>query len=105
MTLTGVVDVVEVAYALGRAHWGGGIASEAARASLRYGFEQMKLPRIIAVAVPENTGSRRVMEKIGMQFEGMTDQYYRATLALYSIQRADFNPGDEAYRLIRMADR
>jgi RimJ/RimL family protein N-acetyltransferase len=84
---------VELAYALARSSWGQGLASEAARASLRYGFERAGLDRIIALAEPDNTASRRVMEKVGMRFEGISTRYYGgASLALYSVSRADFPP-------------
>ncbi len=45
-------------------------ASEAAQATLEYGFKEMKLHRIIATCQPQNTPSYRVMEKIGMRREG-----------------------------------
>ncbi len=77
--------------------WGKGFASQAARASLRFGFEQLGLPEIIAVAVPENIGSQRVMEKIGMRCQGITDRFYSAELVLYAIRGKDFRPGDEPY--------
>ncbi|MBD8036916.1 GNAT family N-acetyltransferase [Solibacillus sp. A46] len=68
-----------------------GYASEAAKAMLAYGFEKMKLHRIIATCQPENTPSYRVMEKIGMRREGhfkkcipngaeWWDEYYYAIL-------------------------
>jgi ribosomal-protein-alanine N-acetyltransferase len=60
---------VEVLYLLARAHWGQGLASEAAGAALDYGFGEANLERIIALTKPENTASRRVMEKLGMQYE------------------------------------
>ena len=63
------INEVEVLYLLARAHWGQGLASEAARAALAYGFDQVGLDRIIALTKPENTASRRVMEKLGMQYE------------------------------------
>ncbi|MCA1038513.1 GNAT family N-acetyltransferase [Bacillus infantis] len=47
-----------------------GIASEAAYAVLKHGFEQMNLHRIIATCQPENIASFKVMEKIGMRREG-----------------------------------
>lgn len=47
-----------------------GFASEAARAILKYGFEEMKIHRIIATCQPQNIPSYRVMEKIGMRLEG-----------------------------------
>ncbi|MEB9909124.1 GNAT family N-acetyltransferase [Bacillus anthracis] len=68
-----------------------GYASEAAQATLKYGFKEMKLHRIMATCQPENTPSYRVMEKIGMRREGYFrkciphgnewwDEYYYAIL-------------------------
>ena len=58
--------VVEVAWRLARAHWGKGYATEAARAALDYGFAQLRLDEIVAITVPANRRSRRVMERLGM---------------------------------------
>jgi len=57
---------VEIAWRLGRAHWGRGYASEAAGAALDYGFGELGLAQIVAVTVPANLRSRRVMERLGM---------------------------------------
>lgn len=57
---------VEVGWRLARAHWGHGYATEAARAALRYGFDQLGLGEILSFTVPENVRSRAVMERIGM---------------------------------------
>ena len=81
----------EVGYGFARAYWGQGYATETAAACLRYGFEQANLARIVAVAIPENTASRRVMEKIGMRYEGLA-HYYKTTCVLYAITRAEFVP-------------
>jgi len=89
---------VEVLYLFARRHWGQGYATEAGTASLRYGFEELKLDRIIALAVPENAASRRVMEKIGMQYE-KTAVHYNLDLACYSITRQAFQPGAGVYRI------
>lgn len=88
---------VEVAYALGKAYWGQGYASEAACASLRYGFESAALPYILALAYPSNIASQRVMQKIGMQHVGLTNAYYNSELVLYRVERAAFQPGEAAY--------
>jgi RimJ/RimL family protein N-acetyltransferase len=61
---------VEVLYALEQRHWGRGFASEAAGRALSHGFETLALPRVVAVARPDNHGSRAVMEKIGLVHEG-----------------------------------
>jgi [ribosomal protein S5]-alanine N-acetyltransferase len=53
-------------YAFGQPHWGKGYASEAARASLRFGFEVVRLRRIEATCYLENAGSIAILEKLGM---------------------------------------
>lgn len=58
----------EVAYLLGRRHWGKGFATEAAAAALGFGFEQLALRRIIGLVHPDNRGSQHVLEKVGMSF-------------------------------------
>jgi RimJ/RimL family protein N-acetyltransferase len=57
---------VEIAWRLARAHWGRGYATEAARATLDYGFAKLGLAEIVAVTVPANLRSRRVMKRLGM---------------------------------------
>jgi ribosomal-protein-alanine N-acetyltransferase len=76
----------EIGYAIARRFWGENFATEAARAFLIYGFETLKLGKIAAVAAPENTGSRRVMEKLGMTFD-YTGEFYGRDLVHYSISR------------------
>lgn len=68
-------EEIEIGYAIEKEFWGQGIVSEAAEATLRYGFETLCLDRIVAVAIPENRGSSRVMEKIGMTYEKNTVAY------------------------------
>lgn len=57
---------VEIGWRLARAHWGKGLATEGARAVVHYAFETLRLNEVIAITVPANARSRRVMEKIGM---------------------------------------
>ena len=66
-------DRVEVGYALARAAWGKGYATEIAEAMLRVGFDTLNLTEIYGVVIPENTASRRVLEKIGMRNLGIGD--------------------------------
>jgi len=61
---------IEVGYRLRRESWGCGFATEAAERLVRYGFEELGLSRIVAVAREENTASRRVIEKLGMREDG-----------------------------------
>ena len=62
-------DEVEVAYTIARNFRGKGLATEAARAILNYGFESLNLTRLICLIDPENVASQKVAEKIGMKFE------------------------------------
>ena len=57
---------VEIGWRLHPDHWGHGYASEAASASLRFGFEQAGLEEIVAFTTTLNTRSQAVMERIGM---------------------------------------
>lgn len=61
----------EVGYVLNPAFWGMGIAPEAVSAVLRFGFQELHLHRIEARYMVGNDASRRVMEKVGMTFEGV----------------------------------
>lgn len=61
----------EIGYVLNPQYWGLGIAAEAAEAVLRVGFLTLNLHRIEARFMSGNDRSRRVMEKVGMTFEGM----------------------------------
>jgi ribosomal-protein-alanine N-acetyltransferase len=76
---------VEVGYALKPAHWGRGFATEMTLESLRVGFEQLGLRRIIAIAQASNLASRRVMEKCGMTFECETPSPDGITGVRYTI--------------------
>jgi ribosomal-protein-alanine N-acetyltransferase len=71
---------VELGYKLGRAFRGRGYATESSLASLEYGFEQLALDRIVAVAWPDNAASIRVMEKAGMTFAGRGRHYGHETV-------------------------
>lgn len=62
-------DEVEVAYLIDKAYWGQGLATEAACALVKYGFEQLGLARLICLIDEANVASRRVAEKAGMRFE------------------------------------
>lgn len=57
----------EVKYALGRQHWGKGLATEAVRATVEYGRNAHGLKRIIATTAPANTASHRVLLKCGFE--------------------------------------
>jgi ribosomal-protein-alanine N-acetyltransferase len=67
----------EFGYALARAAWGQGIATEAATAVLAFAFDRVGLHRVAATCDPANTASRRVLEKAGLGYEGHLKDYLR----------------------------
>ena len=79
-------EEIEVAYMLAKEYWGQGLATEAAQAILKYGFEQAGVSRLICVINPGNLASARVAEKIGMTLEIDGDVNGEPTL-LYSINK------------------
>ena len=60
----------DIGYELDPQHWGRGYASEAVRALVQFGFEELHLHRISAHCLAENAASARVLEKLGMRLEG-----------------------------------
>ena len=58
-----------IGYELDSRFWGNGYATEAARAILRFGFEELGLHRVYATTLAVNKGSARVLEKLGMRLE------------------------------------
>jgi len=83
---------IDLAYHFGRVSWNKGYATEAAVAVLAYGLGPLGLDRIMAVAEPANVGSWRVMEKIGMRYDGLADFYGLTGLKKYIAERAWWNP-------------
>ena len=61
---------VECAYLIDRPFWGRGLATEAVKAAIAFGFDRLGLTRIIAISEPENPASMAVMAKAGMTQEG-----------------------------------
>jgi len=84
-------EEVEVAYLLDKAFWGKGLATEAAQASLQYGFQELELECIIAIVHPDNMASQRVIAKLGMSFVDQAHYFgmdcYRYSLELSSYAR------------------
>lgn len=76
----------ELVYLLAKPYWRMGLATEIARACLKWGFEERGFENIIAVTRPEHAVSRRVMEKVGMTFE-RDARIHEIDVVLYSISR------------------
>ena len=78
---------IDLSYCFARYAWGKGYATEAAVAVLVQGLGPIGLDSIMAVALPENVGSWRVMEKAGMRYEGLEDLYGLRGLKKYVADR------------------
>jgi len=62
------MDAVDLGFRFMREFWGHGYATESSRASLNYGFTELKLEEILAFVLPRNSGSIRVLEKLGFEY-------------------------------------
>jgi RimJ/RimL family protein N-acetyltransferase len=80
---------VEIAYLLDKNFWHQGLATEAAKGIMKYGFETLNLSRLICMIDPENIASQNVAQRIGMTFEKKVDGYEGDNLPffIYSITR------------------
>ncbi len=81
---------VEVLYALESGAWGMGYATEAARAAVRAGFEDLSLDRLIAGADGENAASIGVLKKLGMSPWEERD-FHGLRLVMFTLHRAEWN--------------
>jgi RimJ/RimL family protein N-acetyltransferase len=97
---------VEVTYGLAREYWRKGLASESARACLWFGFAELALDHIYALADPGNIGSHRVMQRVGMRYdktEYYKDDMYDGDLIYYVISR-DEHEHDGSMCALRAVD-
>lgn len=62
-------DEIELAYAVSSAHWNRGFATEMSEAALKFGFDKLRLERIVAFTLPHNAASRTVMEHCGFIYQ------------------------------------
>ena len=88
-------QTAEIGYVIAQDYWGRGITAEASKELIRFGFERMELVRIQARCFVENSASARVMEKVGMTFEGIMRKgmYVKGRhhdLKLYAITDDDY---------------
>ncbi|WP_160151750.1 GNAT family N-acetyltransferase [Microbulbifer sp. ALW1] len=93
---------VEIGWRIAAPFWGKGYATEAARASLLVGFEQLGLAEIVSFTVPGNKRSRGVMEKLGMR---QGDNFFHPALpsghpmqehVLYRLRASEYLPATPA---------
>jgi ribosomal-protein-alanine N-acetyltransferase len=88
-------ESAELGYWIGKPYWGNGYGTEAAKAVLHYGFTVLGLNRIYATHMSRNPASGRVMEKIGMKYEGCSRQHVKKwdvfeDLKMYAILKSEY---------------
>jgi ribosomal-protein-alanine N-acetyltransferase len=94
---------VELVYMLARRAWGRGLATEGAAAVLRYAFEELGLEHVYALTMPDNFRSRRVLERVGLEYL-RDDCYYGYACVCYALSRELWRPAPAVYRLRRRAE-
>ncbi len=90
-------EETEVAYILSRPARGKGIASEAARVAVEFGFRSAGLKSLIDLVHPENAPSIRVLEKSGLRFIDRR-VYFGMGMCRYRIEREEFEEYHEGHK-------
>jgi ribosomal-protein-alanine N-acetyltransferase len=83
---------VEIYYGFFKEFWGKGYGSEAAKALLRFGFEEAKLEKIVGATHLENFASQGVLQNIGLKREKEIRQLYGTDSVYFSLLREDYQP-------------
>ena len=88
-------ESMQLGYWLGKIYWNQGYCTEAAKAVLKYGFEVLELHRIFSRHFQRNQASARVLQKIGMKYEGTLRQAFKKwgkfeDIELYGILRSEY---------------
>lgn len=94
---------VEIGYGLAPFYWGKGMATEVARAVVRYGFGTAKLNEIVGVAATENIASWRVLERVGFVFV-KKDRFMGLDVVFYRIAPDQFEYGAAFYQVRELDD-
>ncbi len=84
----------ELGYWIGKPYWNKGYCTEAAEAVVRYGFEVLGLNRIHASHLKRNPASGRVMQKIGMTYEGCLRQHVKKWDIFEDLEKYGLLKGD-----------
>lgn len=89
-------EFAEIEYCVSKEYWGRGIAPEAAKEVLRFGFEDVGFNRIQICCRENNLSSKRVIEKCGLKYEGALRQYFKCADGFhdrlyFSLLRNEYN--------------
>lgn len=79
-------EEIEIAYLIAKPYWGQGLATEAAQVGLTFGFENIRLDRIVAIVHTKNIASQRVAQKLGMEFVDRS-KYFGMDCFRYALHR------------------
>ncbi|KQQ97088.1 GNAT family N-acetyltransferase [Massilia sp. Leaf139] len=79
----------EIGWRLVPDRWGMGLASEAAHAMAAWAFDHLAAPTLVAVRLPENTQSAKVMDRLGLRYRGV-ETWYERPHAVHELTRADW---------------
>lgn len=90
---------VEMYYGFSKDFWDQGFATETARAVLRFAFEEKNMESIAGITLPENTASRKVLEKIGMKKHKENRKFYDTECVYYTASKDEFSPDGMTYSL------
>lgn len=82
--------MVDLGYRFLKSEWGKGYATESSRGCLKYGFETLQLPQIIARVDPANIASVRVIEKLGFSFWKTDECHGLANARIYRLNATEF---------------
>ena len=77
----------ELGYSFKRMAWGQGLATEAARAIVGWAWANTAVDRLCGFTEPENLASRRVLEKVGMNYEGEKDLGFGGMSSVYGLEK------------------
>lgn len=85
----------EISFVLSKYFWGNGYILEATKRVIRFGFENMDLQKIEGLSMIENVQSQRVLQKLGMRFEGVLRNHWWIKdqfrdIVQYSILKKEF---------------
>jgi ribosomal-protein-alanine N-acetyltransferase len=83
------INYYDIGYRLLRKYWGKGIASEAAKVSLEYGFNQLNINEIFAAAQVDNAASNKILTNIGLKFVE-TFEFRGAVNNWYKLNKSDY---------------
>jgi len=92
-------EQVEIYYGFTKESWDNGFATEAAKAVLRFAFEEVGLESIAGVTQPGNTASQNVLEKIGLKRHLENRKFYDTECAYFTASKKDHTFDDSRYTL------